>query len=83
MTLEVCAQYIKVGESTLRRWARQSQIPSYKFGKRIRFERSEIDKWFKQFKRDAVYAEQLATQLYRRKSTWLAENQDPKPNVGT
>ena len=44
ITGEVAA-YLRCSSSTVRRMVRRGQIPHYRFGKLVRFRRSEIERW--------------------------------------
>ena len=39
------ATYLRCSPSTVRRFVRRGQIPHYRFGKLVRFRRSEIERW--------------------------------------
>ena len=49
LTTDECAAYVKLKPQTIREYVHQGKIPYYKVGNRLRFNRTEIDKWFEQY----------------------------------
>lgn len=45
MTLKEVAEYLKLRERTIYKWAQKGQIPASKLGSVWRFRKAEIDTW--------------------------------------
>lgn len=55
MTVKEVASYLKVAEKTAYRLASQGELPCFKVGGSLRFEKSDIEKWINEKKgRNAV-----------------------------
>ncbi|MFC1588036.1 helix-turn-helix domain-containing protein [Planctomycetota bacterium] len=50
MTLPEVAEYLKVKERTIYRWAQEGKIPASKLGNMWRFLKTEIDEWISNHK---------------------------------
>ncbi len=48
MTLEETAKYLKIGNSTLYKMAREGKIPAVKIANQWRFRKEDIDKWLQE-----------------------------------
>ena len=48
LTTKEIAEYLKLTEVTIRRKSARGQIPSFRVGGQLRFEKKEIDKWLRQ-----------------------------------
>lgn len=53
--------YIGLSKETIYRYSRCGQMPCFKIGKILRFDRLEIDKWIGKFKREDTNAGLLQT----------------------
>lgn len=51
MTVKEVSEEYRLAESTIYQWANCGKIPSYKVGGVVRFDDSELRKWFSRFKR--------------------------------
>nr|AGS53319.1 hypothetical protein [uncultured bacterium contig00013] len=45
LTIEECAEYLKLTEQTIRRWVLCREIPFHKIKKVVRFRVSELEQW--------------------------------------
>jgi excisionase family DNA binding protein len=45
LTMEELADRLAVSQRTIYRWIRLYGLPSYKFGKTVRFEEKQVSKW--------------------------------------
>lgn len=52
MTLPEVAEYLQIAERTVYQWAQSGKIPSFKIGNVWRFQRSDIDEWIDERKRE-------------------------------
>lgn len=50
MTVKEVASYLKVAEKTAYRLASQGELPCFKVGGSLRFEKSDIEKWINEKK---------------------------------
>lgn len=51
ITVEEVAELLRVPRSRIYNWTRQRQIPAYRGGKRMLFDREEILSWFRETQR--------------------------------
>lgn len=47
LTLQEACRFLKVSESTMRRWLREGKIEGYKTNRLWRFFRSELEAWLR------------------------------------
>ena len=45
MTIKEVAEWLRVGERTVRRWVAEEGLPYYRFKKLLRFRASEVEGW--------------------------------------
>ena len=58
-SIKEVAVYMGIAEKTLYERVSRRMIPFFKVGKSVRFDIVELDKWVKQFKKEALNAELL------------------------
>jgi excisionase family DNA binding protein len=51
LKVEELATYLGLSPETIRAWVKKRQIPFYKLGRAVRFDKHEIDKWLESKKR--------------------------------
>jgi excisionase family DNA binding protein len=52
LSIKEVAEYLGVKPCTVYAWAEARMLPHYKFGRFVRFKKSEIDLWIKENKRE-------------------------------
>lgn len=50
MTLKQIAEYLRLNQRTIYKWAQEGKIPASKLGSTWRFRKSEIDLWVERHK---------------------------------
>ena len=48
LTIKELAEYLKIAEKTVYRFASEGKVPGFKVGSSLRFRKSEIDDWIKE-----------------------------------
>jgi len=53
-TIEEASEYLRVPKNSIYKYTSKRKIPFLKFGKRILFDKHEIDEWLEQYSRKTV-----------------------------
>jgi len=59
LNIQEAADYTGFSIRTLYKWARSGMIPCFKIGRLVKFDKLEIDKWFKDYYKGTPNADLL------------------------